>query len=166
MKNDILQSCSHCWVFQICWCIECSTLTASSVRIWNSSAGISSPPLTLFVVILPKVSLTSHPGCQALGEWPYHHGYPGHWDLFFYSSSVYSCHIFLISSASVRSVSFLPLLYPSLHGMFPWYLWFCWRDLLSFSLSNHKPNTKVVFKPNMYFTKICFLSSYFGNVRF
>ena len=30
--------------FQICWHIECGTLTASSFRIWNSSAGIPSPP--------------------------------------------------------------------------------------------------------------------------
>ena len=33
----------HCWVFQICWHIECSTFTASSFRIWNSSSGIPSP---------------------------------------------------------------------------------------------------------------------------
>ena len=25
------QSCGHCWVFQICWHIECSTFTASSL---------------------------------------------------------------------------------------------------------------------------------------
>ena len=36
MKTDLLQSCGHCWVFQICWHIECSTFTASSFRIWNS----------------------------------------------------------------------------------------------------------------------------------
>ena len=48
MKTDLFQSCGHCWVFQICWHIECSTFTASS-RIWNSSAGIPSPPLALTV---------------------------------------------------------------------------------------------------------------------
>ena len=37
MKTDIFQSCGHCWVFQICWHIECSTFTPSSFRIWNSS---------------------------------------------------------------------------------------------------------------------------------
>ena len=26
MKIDLLQSCGHCWVFQICWNIECSTI--------------------------------------------------------------------------------------------------------------------------------------------
>jgi len=60
MKPDFFQSCGHCWVFQICWHIECSTLTASSFRIWNSSTGITSPPLALFVVIFPKAHLTSH----------------------------------------------------------------------------------------------------------
>ena len=30
MKTDRFQSYGHCWVFQICWPIECSTLTASS----------------------------------------------------------------------------------------------------------------------------------------
>ena len=39
LENDRFQSCSHCWVFQICWHIECNTFTASSFRIWNSSAG-------------------------------------------------------------------------------------------------------------------------------
>ena len=43
MKIDLFQSCGHCWVFQICWHIECSTFTASSFRIWNSSTGIPSP---------------------------------------------------------------------------------------------------------------------------
>ena len=39
MKTDLFQSCGHCWVFQIGWLIECSTFTASSFRIWNSSTG-------------------------------------------------------------------------------------------------------------------------------
>ena len=60
MKTDLFQSCGHCWVSQICWHIEWSTLTASSSRIWNSSADIPSAPLVLFVVMLPKAHLTSH----------------------------------------------------------------------------------------------------------
>ena len=51
-------SCGHCWVFQICWHIEYSTFIASSFRIWNSSPGILSAPLALFVVILTKGQLT------------------------------------------------------------------------------------------------------------
>ena len=59
MKTDLFQSCSHCWVIQICWHIKCSTLMASSFRIWNISTGIPSPPLALFIMILPKAHLTS-----------------------------------------------------------------------------------------------------------
>ena len=40
MKTDLFQSCGHCWVFHIYWHTECSTFTASSFRIWNSSTGI------------------------------------------------------------------------------------------------------------------------------
>ena len=54
MNTDLFQSCGHCWVFQISWHIECSTFTESSFRIWNSSTGIPSPPLSLFILILPK----------------------------------------------------------------------------------------------------------------
>ena len=60
MKTDFFQSCGHCWVFQVCWHIECSTLIASSFIILNSSAGIQSPPLALFLVLLLKAHLTSH----------------------------------------------------------------------------------------------------------
>ena len=34
--------------------------TASSFRIWNCSTGIPLPPLSLFIVILPKTHLTSY----------------------------------------------------------------------------------------------------------
>ena len=47
MKTELFQSCGHCWVFQICWHIECSTFIASYFKIWNSSTGIPSPPLAL-----------------------------------------------------------------------------------------------------------------------
>ena len=56
MKTDLFQSWGHCWVFQICWHIECSTFTASSFRFWNNL----SPPLALFIVMLPKAHMTSH----------------------------------------------------------------------------------------------------------
>ena len=60
MKTDLFQSCGHCWVFQICWHIECCTFTVSSFRIWNSSTGIPSSPLALFIVMLLKAYLTLH----------------------------------------------------------------------------------------------------------
>ena len=59
-ENWLFQSCGHCWVFQICWHIECSVLTASSFRILKSPVGIPSPPLALFIVMLPKAHFTLH----------------------------------------------------------------------------------------------------------
>ena len=90
MKTDLFQSCVQCCVFQIYWHIECSTFTASSFRIWNSSAGIPSPPLALFIVMLPKAHLTSHSRMSGsrwviIPSW-----FSGSWRSFLYSSSVYS----------------------------------------------------------------------------
>ena len=64
-------------VFQICWHIECSTLT-SSFRIWNNSAGIPSSPLALFIVMLLRSTWFQTSGCLVLGGWPHHRGYPIH----------------------------------------------------------------------------------------
>ena len=112
-ENWSSQSCGHCWVFQICWRIDCSTVTASAFRTWNSSAEIPSPPLVLFIVMLPKAHLTW--GSRMSGSrwviiplW-----LSGSLSSLFYSSSMYSCHIFLIfliSSASIRSILFLPFI--------------------------------------------------------
>ena len=106
MKIDLSQSCGHCLVFQICWHTEYSTFTASSFRNWNSSIGFPSPPIALFVVMLPKAHLTSHPRISD-SRWVITPSWlSGSWRSFLYSS-VYSCHLFLISSASVRSRPFL-----------------------------------------------------------
>ena len=109
MKTDLLQSCGHCWAFQICWHIECSTFTASSFRIWNSSAGIPSPPLALFVVMLPKAHLTSHSRMSG-SRWVITPSWLS-WRSFLNSSSVFSCHL-LISSTSIRSIPFLSFIGP------------------------------------------------------
>ena len=107
MQIDILQSRGHSWVFQICWHIECSTFIASSFRIWSSSTGIPSPPLALFIVMFSKAHLTSH-SRMCGSRWLITPLWlSGSWRYFLYSSSVHSCHLFLISSAFVR---FLPCL--------------------------------------------------------
>ena len=112
MKTDLFQSCGHCWVFQICRHIECSTFTASSFRIWNSSTGIPSPPLALFIVMLHKAHLTS-PSRVSGSRWVITPSWlSGSWRSFLYSSSVYSCHLFFISSVSVRSIPFLSFIVP------------------------------------------------------
>ena len=111
MKTDLFQSCGHCWVFQICWLIDCNTFTASSFRIWNSSTGVPSPPLALFVVMLSKAHLTSHSRLSG-SRWVITPSWlSGSWRSFFYSS-MYSCHLFLIFSASVRSIPFLSFTVP------------------------------------------------------
>ena len=122
MKTDLFQFCCHCSVFQICWHIECSIFPASSLRIWNSSTGIPSPPLALFVVILPNGHLTSHFRMSG-SRWVITPLWlSGSWRSFLYNSSVYSCYLFLISSASVRSIPFLSFIEPIFPWMFPWYL--------------------------------------------
>ena len=99
-------------IFQICWHVECSTFKASSFRIWNSSTGIPSPPPALLVVMLPKAHLTSHSRMSG-SRWVITPSWlSGLWRSFLYSSSVYSCHFFLISSASVKSISFLSFIVP------------------------------------------------------
>ena len=112
MKTDLFQPCGHCWVSQICWHIECSTFTASSFRIWNSATGIPSPPLALFVVMLSKAHLTSRSRMSG-SRWVITPSWlSGSWSSFLYCSSVYYCYLFLISSASVRSVPFLSFIEP------------------------------------------------------
>ena len=111
MKTDLFQSCGHCWVFQICWHIECSTFTASSFRMWNSSTGIPSPPLALLVVMLSKAHLTSHSRMSG-SRWVITPSWlSGSWSFFLYSSSVYSWYL-LISSASVRPIPSLSFIEP------------------------------------------------------
>ena len=113
MKTDLFQSCGHWWVFQICWHFECSTFTAKSFRIWNRSTGIPSPPLALFTMMFPKEHLTSHYRMSG-SRWVITPLWlSGSWRSFLYSSSVYSCHLFLISSASVRALPFLSFIMPN-----------------------------------------------------
>ena len=108
MKTDHFQSCGHCWVFQICWHIESRAFTASSFRVWTRSTGISSPPLALFFVAhLTLHSRMSYSRRVITPLW-----LSGSWRSFMNSYSVYSCHLFLISSASVTSILFLSFIVP------------------------------------------------------
>ena len=125
----LVQSCGHCQVFQICWHIKCSPFTASSFRTWNNSAGIPSPALALFIVLLPKAHLTLHSRMSgsrwvATLSWLFGSLRP--------LCTVLLC-ILATSSQSLLLLldpySFCPLSCPSLHEMFPWYLQFSRRDL-------------------------------------
>ena len=88
-EMDLFQSCGDCWVFQICWHIECSTFTATSFRIWNSSAGTPLPPLPLSIVMLPKAHLTSHSRMSGSKSVITPSWLSGSLRSFLYSSSVY-----------------------------------------------------------------------------
>ena len=87
----------------------------SSSRVLNSSTGIASHPLALLTAVLPKVLFLCTPECLVLGDWQHHHSNLVHLGLFIqlfiliflYSSSMYSFCLFLISSGSTRSPSFL-----------------------------------------------------------
>ena len=110
MKTDLFQSCGHCWVFQICWHLS-ATLSQHHLSGFEI-AQLNSITFTVFVVMLPKVHLTSHSRMSG-SSWvitPY--WLSGLWRSFLCSSSVYSCHLFLISSASVRSIPFLSFIEP------------------------------------------------------
>jgi len=94
-KTDLFQACGHCWVFQICCHTGCSTFTIPSFRIWNSSTGIPSPPLVLFIVLLHQAHLTLHSRmsgsrCVITPPW-----LSGSLRSLLYSS-LYSFHLFLI----------------------------------------------------------------------
>ena len=117
MKTDLFQSCGHCCIFQSCWYIECSTFIVSSFRIWNSSTGI---PSNFVLVMLPKAHLTSHSRMSG-SRWVITPSWlSGSWRSFLYGFSVYSCYLFLTSSAFVRSLPFLSLIVPI----------FAWKVLL------------------------------------
>ena len=134
MKTDLFQSCDHCWVFQIFWHIECSTFTTSSFRNWNSSTVISSPPLALFVVMLPKAHLSSHSRMSGSGWVITPLWLSGSWRSCLYCSSVYFCHFFLISPASVRSLPFLSCIDPIFAWNVPLLYWF-FKEISSLSHS-------------------------------
>ena len=113
MKIDLFQYCGHCWVFQIYWHTECSTFTASFLRIWNRSSGIPLPPLALFVVMLPKAHLTLH-SRMSDSRWVITTSrLSGSLISFLYSTSVYSCHLFLYLLLLLGPYHFCPLLQTS-----------------------------------------------------
>ena len=120
MKTDLFHSCGH-WIFQICWQIECKHFNSISFRIWNSSAGIPSPPLALCVVMLPNIHLTSF--FRMSGSRWVNISLWLSWSLrsFLCSSSVYFCHLFLYFLLLLGPYHFCPLLYLSFHEMFPRY---------------------------------------------
>ena len=99
------------WHFPVLWQLlsflnllaYCGTFTASSFRTWNSLFWIPSPLLALFTVMLPKDHLTSYSRMSGSSWVITRPCSSGSLRPFLYCSSVYFCHLSLISSASVRS---------------------------------------------------------------
>ena len=77
-----------------------------------------SAPLVFSIVLIHKDGLTSHSKMSGSRGVITPSWLSGSWSSFFtvllciHSSSVYSCHLFLISSASVRSITFLSFIEP------------------------------------------------------
>ena len=103
MKTDFFQSCGHSWVFKIAGIL--SAVLSQHHLLRSEIAQLKFHHLhALFIVMFPKAHFTSHsrmPGSRwvIIPLW-----LSGSWRSFLCSSSVYSCHLFLISSASVRSI--------------------------------------------------------------
>ena len=133
MRIDLFQTCGHCWVLQISWHIEYNTLIASFFRVLNSSAGIPLHPLALLTAVLLKAHLTSH--SRMFGsEWETTAWWLSGWLIsFLYGSSVYSFHLFLISSASNRSLPFLSFIVPFIWATFLPGKSHGWRSLVGYS---------------------------------
>ena len=134
MKTDLFQPCGNCWASKF----ECSTFTALSLRIWNSSTGIPSIPVAFFLVMLPKAHLVSHSRMSGSRWAIIPLCFSGLWRSFLYSS-VYHCHLFLISSASVRSVPFLSFIVLMFAWNIPLVFLIFWKRSLVFTILQFPP---------------------------
>ena len=83
----------------------------SSIKVFNSSTEIPSPPLALFILTPPEAHLTLHSRMSGSG-WVITLSWLS-WSLksILHSSSVHSCHLFLISSSmAVLFLAFIVLI--------------------------------------------------------
>ena len=85
---------------------------ASSSRVFHSSPGIPSHPLALFAAVLPKTYLISYSRMSGSGWLTTPFQSSSSSGYFLYSSSVYSFHPFLISSATTKSLPFMSFIVP------------------------------------------------------
>ena len=88
------------WPFPVLWpLLSFPNLLAYWVQHFHS--------INFYLVMLPKGRLISHSRMSGSRHVSHHHDYLGREDFFLYSSSVFSSHLFLIFSASVRCIPFL-----------------------------------------------------------
>ena len=92
--SDLSRSCTNA-VFPIFAGVLSTALSQDHILGWNISTRIPTPPLALFIVMLPKAYLTSHSsmsGCRWVITLLW---FSGSLRSFLHSSSVYLCHLFL-----------------------------------------------------------------------
>ena len=100
------------WPFPVLWPLlsfPCAGILSALSQ--DHHLGVEGPELELHHLVCSVGSTRLHiPGCLVLGEWPHHHGYPGH-ETFFVQFCVFLLPL-IISSASVRSILFLSFIVP------------------------------------------------------
>ena len=99
--------------------------------------------------MLPKTHLTSHSRMSGSSPLITPSWLSGSWRSLLYSYSVYSCHLFLISSSSVRSVPFLSFIVP----IFAWSVPLVFPILLFSFISLHWPLRKAYL--SCYYLEFC-----------
>ena len=95
------------WSFPVLWpLLSFPDLLAYWLQHFNnSSTGIPSPPLVLFIVMLPKTHLTSQSRISG-SRWVITPSWlSGSWRYFLYSSSVYSCYLFSQNHIKIGNIS-------------------------------------------------------------
>ena len=99
--------------------LNAALLQPHSLGFLNSSTGIPSPLLSLFVVMFPKAHLTSYSSISGFTWVTQASSLSQSLRPFLFSSSVHSCYLFLISYASVRSLTFMSFIVPILAWNIP-----------------------------------------------
>ena len=93
--------------------LECEVKWALGSITINKTSGGDRISAKLFQILKDDAVKVLHSICQQIWktqQWP--QDWKRSWRSFLYSSSLYSCHLFLISSASVRSIAFLSFIAP------------------------------------------------------
>ena len=106
------------WPFLFLWPLQ-SFPNFLTYLVQHLIASLNSSPFALFIVMLPKAHLTSHSRVSSSRWMTIPPWLSGSLRPILYSSSVYSCHLFLISSVSFRSLPFLSFIMPILAWHIP-----------------------------------------------
>ena len=107
MKTDLYHSCSHCWVFHFAGILNAALSKHRLLGFEIAHLEFHHLHLLYSSWCFLRPTWLGTLRCLALGE-----RLSGSLRSFLYSSSVYSCHLFLISSASVKSILFLSFIVP------------------------------------------------------